>query len=168
MKQGPRYHVKHRRRREGRTDYRKRLRLLQSGKIRLVVRKSLKNNQIQFIEYNENGDNILATANSCEIVSKFNWKYSTSSTPAAYLTGLLAGKRAKDKGIDECIIDIGRHAPVTGSKIFASLKGVLDAGINCPHDKEKIPNEDRIKGRHLDKNILSSVEDIKTKIIGGK
>ena len=45
--QGPRYSVKPRRRREGKTDYRKRLKLLRSGKVRVAIRKSLKNTQIQ-------------------------------------------------------------------------------------------------------------------------
>jgi len=167
MKQGPRYHVKPRRRREGKTDYRRRLNLLKSRKIRIVVRKSLNNTQVQFVEYKEEGDNIIASAKSSEL-SKYNWKFSTSTTPAAYLTGLLAGKRAADKGISECVLDIGRHRPVTGSKLFASLKGVIDAGINCPHGEEKIPNEDRLMGKHLDKNIMPAVNDVKSKIIGGK
>ncbi len=168
MTQGPRYRVKPRRRRKGITDYRRRLRLLKSRKIRMVVRKSLKNTQIQFIEYKEGGDNILISATSNELVSKYNWKYSTSTTPAAYLTGVLAGKRAKDKGVNECVLDIGRYPPVTGSKIFASVKGVLDAGVECAHNEEKIPDEDRLTGKHLDKNIGTTVNEIKSKIIGGK
>jgi large subunit ribosomal protein L18 len=168
MKPGPRYRVKPRRQREGKTDYRKRLNLLRARKTRLVVRKSLKNTQVQFVEYKEGGDSIVVSAVSKELVSKYKWKYSTSSTPAAYLTGILAGKRAKDKGIEECVLDIGRYIPVTGSKVFASLKGAIDAGIQCPHSKEKLPKEDRLMGKHLDKNIMSDVEDIKNKIIGGK
>ncbi|RLF31169.1 MAG: 50S ribosomal protein L18 [Thermoplasmata archaeon] len=168
MKQGPRYRIKPRRRREGRTDYRKRLKLLKSRKTRLVVRKSLKNTLVQFIEYKEEGDNVIATATSKELTSKYNWKFSTSTTPAAYLTGLLAGKRAKEKGIKECILDTGRHVPVAGSKIFASLKGVIDAGVECPCSEEKIPSEERIMGKHLNENIMSAVNDIKSKIIGGK
>lgn len=168
MKQGPRYRVKPRRQREGKTDYRRRLRQLRSGKPRMVVRKSLKNTQVQLVKYHEGGDNIVATAISKELVSKYKWKYSTSTTPAAYLTGILAGKRAKDKGINECVLDIGRYLPVTGSKIFASLKGALDAGLECPHNEDKLPSEDRIMGKHLDKNIISAVEEIKNKIIGGK
>lgn len=167
MKQGPRYHVKPRRRREGKTDYRKRLNLLRSRKIRIVVRKSLNNTQVQFVEYKEEGDNIIASAKSNEL-NKYNWKFSTSTTPAAYLTGLLAGKRAVDKGISECVLDIGRHPPVTGSKLFASLKGVVDAGINCPFSEEKLPNEDRLMGKHLDKDVTPAVNDVKNKIIGGK
>jgi large subunit ribosomal protein L18 len=166
--QGPRYHVKPRRRREGKTDYRKRLKLLRSRKVRMVVRKSIKNTQVQFIEYKEGGDNILVTANSKELINKYNWKFSTATTPAAYLTGILAGKRAKEKGIDECVLDTGRHPPTTGSKIFASIKGIVDAGVECPHSKEKLPKEDRIMGKHLNKEIMPAVNDIKSKIIGGK
>jgi len=62
--QGPRYSVKPRRRREGKTDYRKRLKLLRSRKVRMVVRKSIKNTQIQFVEYKEGGDNILVRGGS--------------------------------------------------------------------------------------------------------
>ena len=168
MKQGPRYHVKPRRRREGKTDYRRRLGLLKSRKTRIVVRKTLKNTQVQFVEYHENGDKILASAVSNELVKKYNWKHSTSSVPAAYLTGLLAGKKAADKGIKEGVLDIGRYVPVTGSKVFAALKGILDAGVTCPHNEEKIPVEDRISGKHLNKEIIPAVNDIKSKIIGGE
>lgn len=168
MTQGPRYHVKPRRRREGLTDYRKRLRLLRSGKIRMVVRKSIKNTQIQLVEYKEGGDNILVSANSGELTSKYNWRFSTSTTPAAYLTGLLAGARAKKKGISECVLDCGRYQPVTGSKIFASVKGIVDAGVECPYNEEKIPAEDRLMGKHLDSNVSTIVNEIKDKITGGK
>lgn len=168
MTQGPRYRVKPRRRREGKTDYRKRLSLLKSRKTRLVVRKSLNHIRVQFVEYDESGDKILTSAISKELVSKYNWKYSTSTTPAAYLTGLLAGKRAKDLKIKECVLDIGRQVPVSGSKNFAALKGILDAGIICPHGEEKLPDDGRLTGKHLDKNIETSVNDIKSKITGGE
>jgi len=166
--QGPRYSVKPRRRREGRTDYRKRLKLLRSRKIRMVVRKSIKNTNIQFIEYKEVGDNILVSTSSKELIDKYSWKFSTSTTPAAYLTGVLAGKKAKEKGITNCVLDTGRFPPATGSKIFASLKGVIDAGVTCPFNKEKFPSDDRIMGKHLNKDIMPVVVDIKNKIIGGK
>jgi large subunit ribosomal protein L18 len=168
MTHGPRYYVKPRRRREGKTDYRKRLSLLRSGKMRLVVRKSLKNTQIQFVEYKEEGDNVVISANSKELIDKFKWKYSTSTTPAAYLTGLLAGTRAKEKGISECVLDIGRNPASTGCKIFAALKGIIDAGVICPYSEEKLPSQDRILGKHLDKEIAPSVNEIKNKIVGGK
>jgi len=168
MRHGPRYHVKPERHRAGRTDYRKRLGLLKSRGIRIVVRKSLKNTRVQFVEYNPYGDKILASSISNDLVKKYNWKYSTATTPAAYLTGLLAGKRAKEQGITEGILDIGRSVPATGSKLFAALKGVLDAGITCPHDSSKIPNDDRLTGKHLNKEMMPLVNDIKKKIIEAK
>jgi len=168
MKAGPRYHVKPRRHREGRTDYRRRLRLLKSRKIRIVVRKSLKNISVQFVEYSPDGDKIIISVVSSELVKNYNWKYSVSTTPAAYLTGLLAGKKATEKGIKEGILDIGRYRPTRGNKFFATLKGVVDAGIQCPHDEGMVPSEDRILGKHLDDKIAPLAGEIKDKIIGGK
>jgi large subunit ribosomal protein L18 len=168
MKQGPRFNVKTRRRREGNTDYRKRLALLKSEKIRIVVRNSLRNIRVQFVEYHEDGDHILTSAISKELVSKYSWKYSTSTTPAAYLTGFLAGIRASNNGISEGILDIGRQIPVKGSKSFAALKGIIDAGISCPHDSSKMPDKDRIFGSHLGDDIKSKVNEIINNITGGK
>ena len=168
MKQGPRYYIKQRRRREGRTDYRKRLKLLKSRKIRIVVRKSIKNIRVQFVDYEESGDKILASAISTDLIKNYNWKYSTSTIPAAYLTGFLAAKKALDSGIKEGILDIGRIKPIKGSKIFASLKGIIDAGIECPFNGEKLPDENRIMGHHIDKKIENQIVDIKNKIIGDK
>lgn len=168
MTQGPRYQMKPRRHREIITDYRQRLKLLKSRKIRIVIRKSLRNTQVQFIDYNERGDNVLVSAASSELVKHYEWKYSTSTLPAAYLTGVLAGKRAKEKGIQEGILDIGRYVPASGSKVFAVLRGILDAGIVCPHKDTKFPSDDRILGRHLNKDIAPTIDSIKSKMIGGK
>ncbi len=168
MKTGPRYHVKPRRHRERKTDYRRRLKLLRSRKPRIVVRKSLREIRVQFVEFDPAGDKILASAVSDELAKQYNWKFSLSSTPAAYLTGLLAGKRAKDKGIEEGVLDIGLHHPTVGGKLFASLKGVLDAGVACPHDDSMIPKDDRINGVHINKDIKPLVGEIRHKIVGGK
>ncbi|MFA5101656.1 MAG: 50S ribosomal protein L18 [Candidatus Thermoplasmatota archaeon] len=168
MKTGPRYHVKPRRHRQRKTNYRLRLNLLRSKKPRIVVRKSLKAIRVQFVEYNPQGDKILASAISNELVKEYGWKYSVSNTPAAYLTGFLAGKRAKEKGIEHGVLDIGLYHPTVGGTLFASLKGVLDAGIECPHDGQMLPKEERIYGIHLNKDIKPLVGDIKTRIKGGK
>ncbi|MDP6704490.1 MAG: hypothetical protein QF775_03320, partial [archaeon] len=63
-----------RRRKSNQTDYRKRLSLLKSGKPRLVVRKSLKNIQVQLVNYTDSGDTILASASSTEL-NKLGWNY---------------------------------------------------------------------------------------------
>ncbi|MFO8078075.1 MAG: 50S ribosomal protein L18 [Thermoplasmatota archaeon] len=167
MSHGPRHRVKPRRRREGKTDYRQRLRLLKSGETRIVVRRSLKNIRIQFVTYDEHGDKIIAQAMGTELAKTYGWKHSTSTTPVAYLTGLLAGKRAKKAGLQSGVLDIGRQRPVKGSKIFAALQGVLDAGVDCPHSDSKLPSPERINGKHIDEKLSADVSTIKEKIVGG-
>jgi large subunit ribosomal protein L18 len=167
MKVGPRYHIQPRRHRQGKTDYRRRLKLLKSRKPRIVVRKSLKYIRIQFITYDPVGDKILVTAGSDELTQEYGWKHSTATTPAAYLTGLLAGMRAKKAGIAEGVLDMGRYKPTAGNNIFAALKGVVDAGIECPFDEAMFPKEERITGKHLNDEIAPMVQTVKTKIMKG-
>ena len=152
-----------RRRREGKTDYRKRLALLKSGKPRVVVRKSNKNIRVQFALYEREGDKIAVSATGSDL-KKYEWNYSLSSTPAAYLTGLLAGKRALKNGITEGILDIGLYTPVKGARIFAALKGVVDAGVEVPHSKEILPSEERLYGKHISDEVAEKVERIKSMI----
>lgn len=167
MSKGPRHRVKPRRRREGKTDYRQRLRLLKSGEVRIVIRRSLKNIRIQFISYGEHGDTVVAQAMGSDLAKTYDWKHATSTTPAAYLTGMLAGKRAKKAGIESGVIDIGLQRPVTGSKIFAGLQGVIEAGIHCPHNESKLPSKQRLEGIHINENIKNDVVTLKEKILGG-
>jgi large subunit ribosomal protein L18 len=149
MARDSRYCVPHRRRREGKTNYRKRKALILSRKPRLVVRGSLKNVIVQMIEAKPKGDEVLVSAHSRELLKKFGWKAPRGNVPAAYLTGLLCGLRAKAKGISEAVLDIGLHSPTKGARVFAALKGVLDAGLTVPHGEEKLPDEDRIRGVHI-------------------
>jgi large subunit ribosomal protein L18 len=148
------YRVKLRRRREGKTDYQARKALVVSGKPRLVTRASLKNVTVQITIAKTHGDEILASANSRELIKKYGWKAPTGNIPAAYLTGLLCGLKAKAKGVEQAILDIGLISPTKGSKIFAVLSGVLDAGLVVPHSEEKIVKE-RMKGEHIAKYAKS-------------
>ena len=152
-----------RRRREGKTNYRKRLALLKSGKPRVIVRKSNKNIRVQFAIYNSKGDIIITSAMASDL-KKYGWNNSFSNTPAAYLTGFLAGKKAYRKGIEEGVLDIGIQAPRKGAKVFAALKGVIDAGIDVPYGEEILPSEDRLYGKHIDESLAEKVEEIKNKI----
>lgn len=147
------FEVKFKRRRQGRTDYSKRLALVKSRKIKITVRKT--NTQIiaQAIKYNPKGDETTAQATSKEL-DKFGF-YGTNNTPSAYLTGLLLGKRMKEK---EAVLDIGRKTPSHGGVLFACLKGLLDAGINIPHGKEALPSEERINGTILEKYAKANVD----------
>jgi len=163
MAEGPRYRVPFRRRREGRTDYRQRQRLLRARVPRAVVRLSHRNANVQFISYDPDGDKILAAATSKEL-AKLGWTGATGNLPAAYLTGYLAGKRAAKSGIEEAVLDIGLKGPAKGSAVFAALKGMIDAGIDIPHGEEVIPAEDRINGAHIDENMGKMIEEVKSRM----
>ncbi|MDE1855262.1 MAG: 50S ribosomal protein L18 [Candidatus Micrarchaeota archaeon] len=118
--------VKFRRRREGVTDYRKRLALVKGGLERVVVRKTNKRVMGQVVKYDEKGDRIVASAESGELAAKYGWP-SRSNRPTAYLTGLLLAKKAKHGG--ELILDIGITTPIKGAVAFAFAKGCVDGGM---------------------------------------
>ena len=141
------YRVKLRRRREGKTDYQARKALVVSGTPRFVARKSIKNMVAQIVFAKAQGDEVLASAHSSEL-TKFGWKASTGNVPSAYLTGLLCGLRAKKEGISEAVFDIGLIPPTKGSRLFATLNGILDAGLEVPHSEEKLVKE-RVNGVHI-------------------
>ena len=160
MADGPNYRVPFRRRREGRTDYRQRQRLLRARVPRAVVRTSLKSVTVQIIAYTEKGDEIITAANSRELV-KIGWTANAGNIPAAYLTGYLAGKRAKKLDVERAVLDIGLREPAKGASCFAALRGLLDAGIDVPHGDDVLPSDDRIAGKHINESIEKMVEEVK-------
>ncbi len=145
-----------RRHREGKTDYRRRLKLLKSKTPRVVIRKSLRQVTIQAVEYSPKGDSIILSATSKEL-KNFGWPYHNSNTPTAYLTGFLFGIKSLNKGIKNAILDIGVTRPIAGSKIYAALKGIIDAGLKIPSDENIMPSDERINGAH----ISSYAEELK-------
>jgi large subunit ribosomal protein L18 len=166
MAKGPRYHVPFRRRREGKTDYRKRLRHLQSGLPRLVVRRTNTKVIVQVSEHGPGGDRVLAQAISPEL-AKYGWTASMATVPAAYLTGLLAAKRAASAGVEGAVLDGGLGRPTLGGKVYSALQGALDGGLYVPHGEEILPPEDRIKGDHLSEGVPEMFDNVKDKIMEG-
>ena len=148
MATGPRYTVPLRRRREGRTDYHQRLRLLKSGKPRLVARKSNRHVRAQLVTTGPGGDNTIASAVSSDL-EEYGWAAPTANMPAAYLTGLLAGKRAIEAGLEAAVLDIGLNSPTPGSKVFAVQEGVIDAGLEVPHNDDVLADWARTRGEHI-------------------
>ena len=142
------YTVPYRRKREGRTNYKKRLKLLQSGKSRLVIRKSLKGIYASLVNYGEKGDLVIASASAADL-KKLGWAMSAGNLPSAYLVGLILGTRAKKAKIAEAVLDVGLYSPIKKSRIYAALAGCLDAGINVPHGDDVLPGKDRIEGKHI-------------------
>ncbi len=169
MATGPRYVVGFKRKRQEKTDYQKRRELLKSRKTRLVVRESNRHVRVQLVDYKADGDVILASAHSQEL-KKFGWKYATSNTPAAYLTGFLCGMRVKSKGVKDAILDLGLYKSTKERRLYAAMKGACDAGVSVPHDEKIIPSPERIKGEHIakhfsdKKDITKNFDEIKSKI----
>ncbi|MFQ5815127.1 MAG: 50S ribosomal protein L18 [Candidatus Hydrothermarchaeaceae archaeon] len=148
MGTGPRYRVGFRRKRKGKTDYRSRIKLLLSGRPRLVVRRTLRRFITQIVEYSEEGDTVVASCDSTDL-QDFGWKGGNANMPAAYLTGLLCGRRAIEKGVKGCVLDLGLIKPLAGSSMFSVLNGAIDAGLAIPHNDESLPHEDRLRGMHI-------------------
>jgi len=148
MATGPRYTVPMRRRREARTDYHQRLRLLKSGKPRLVARKSNRHVRAQLVTTGPAGDRTVAAATSADLAD-YGWEAPTGNLPAAYLTGLLAGLRALEAGVEEAVLDIGLNSPTPGSKVFGVQEGAIDAGLDVPHNDDVLADWSRTRGEHI-------------------
>jgi large subunit ribosomal protein L18 len=143
-----RYVVPYRRKREGRTDYHKRLKMLSGHATRLVIRKSLHNMRLQLIDYEPQGDKVLLSASTLEL-RKLGYKGGTGNLPAAYLCGVLLGTKAKKKGIARAVPDIGITTPVAGAVVFAAIAGCREAGLDVPADEKALPSKDRLIGKHI-------------------
>lgn len=150
MARGPIYRVRLRRRRQGKTNYYQRRELLKSGKNRLIIRKSTKNMRVQFIDAQPNGDITLSSSSSIEL-KDYSWSISNGNIPAAYVTGYLAGKKALNKGVNNAILDLGVQSNSSGSRIYAALKGVIDAGIDIPSNNKIFPDKEVLYGSHIKK-----------------
>lgn len=164
MSTGPRYRVPFRRRRQGRTDYQRRLKLLRSGRPRAVVRIGNVRVRVALTAFDPAGDRVLAAAESGELTRAGFPRASLGSTPAAYLTGYLAGLRAKARGTDAAILDLGLRHPSRGGRLWGALRGLLDAGVEIPHDEAGFPRPERLEGRHLPKPVEGSLDDFRRKL----
>ena len=160
------YQVPFRRRKEQKTDYDQRLKLLKSGKPRAVVRLSNNHTRVHIAEYEEEGDRNQAQTLSKEL-AEYGWEGHTANLPAAYLTGFLAGKKAD---VEEAILDLGLKEKKKGGKMFAALKGLIDAGIEIPAGEEIFPSEERIRGEHIKEmkgeDVPANFEETKEEIEG--
>jgi large subunit ribosomal protein L18 len=148
------YAVQFTRKRKNLTDYRKRLRLLMSGQPRLIIRKTSTQIIVQIAKFEKEGDKVLISVNSKQL-KKQGWKFGVKNIPAAYLTGLLAGKLAL-KSTKVAVLDSGVSKPISKGRIYAALKGILDAGLNVKSSLEIFPDEERLSGKHISAYISSS------------
>ena len=150
--------IPHRRRREGRTNYKKRISLLKSRTTRVIIRRFNGNMLIQLINYAPNGDNVILTTSTKEL-KKYDWKLNKGNIPSSYLVGYLCGKKAQNMKVKEAIVDLGLQIPNKKGRIFAAIKGLKDAGlnINCPEDA--FPSEERLSGKHMESYFESNSKE---------
>ena len=153
------------RRRQNKTDYLKRLKLLKSKSPRIVFRKTNKYIIAQYTTSKQAQDRIEIGINSKNLIN-YGWpkesKGSLKSLSASYLIGLLMGKKILDKKLETPIVDLGMIRALHKTKVYAFMKGLNDAGIEIKCTEEAFPNEDRIKGEHMKNKI--PFDEIKSKI----
>lgn len=156
------------RRKQNKTDYRKRLKLLKSGLPRIVFRKTNSYVNSQYVISEEARDKVLLEVNSKRLLS-FGWpknqKGSLKSIPASYLTGFLMGKEIiKNKLSQKVIIDSGMIIMKHKTKPFAFIKGLIDSGINIKCKEKAFPEDERIQGKSLKKDFSKEFNEIKSRI----
>ncbi len=148
---------------QGKTNYRKRLILLKGNLPRLVVRKTNRYIIIQIIESKNAQDKAVSSVNTRDLL-KHGWpenkKGSLKSITACYLGGLLIGKKSKVKKV---ILDTGLIPSTKGSRVYAVVKGVLDAGIEINCDEKVFPSEEKIKGEDRGIDIKPIIDKMKNK-----
>ena len=138
--------VQYRRRRQNKTDYLARRRMLESKYPRLVIRKTNRYIIAQIVESKEAQDKVVCDANSKELIEfGLENKFSIKNLSAAYSTGYLCAIRALKKGIKKAILDMGLQMSTKGNKIYAAAKGANDAGLEVPCSEEMFPEEERLK-----------------------
>ncbi|MEK6842445.1 MAG: 50S ribosomal protein L18 [Nanoarchaeota archaeon] len=156
-----------RRRKENRTDYGKRFKMLKSERPRIVFRKTNKHIIAQYVTGKETQDKIEIGVSSKALL-KHGWpeefKGSLKSITASYLTGLLVGKKILKEKKQTPIVDLGMIRNIHKTKTFAFLKGLADSGLKIKHDAKTFPEKDRIEGKHLKKDFSKTFEKVKLNI----
>jgi len=156
-----------RRRKENKTDYKARLALLKSGKLRIVVRKTNKYFIAQVVESDESKDKALLGVNSKDLIG-LGWdkkfEGSLKSVPAGYLTGLLLAKKIKEKKLEGFILDLGMAKLIYGNRIYSVVKGLVDGGVNLNVKENIFPSEERLAGEHLKEEIKVVIKNVREKL----
>ncbi|KAK2642013.1 hypothetical protein Ddye_023776 [Dipteronia dyeriana] len=135
-----RFQVKYKRRREGKTDYRARIRLINQDKnkyntpkYRFVVRFTNKDITAQIVSASITGDNILAAAYAHEL-PRYGLEVGLTNYAAAYCTGLLLARRVlkmleMDDEYEGNVEATGEDFSVEPADSRRPFRALLDVGL---------------------------------------
>jgi large subunit ribosomal protein L5e len=188
-----RFQVKFARRRQNKTDYYARQRLVtqdknkyKTPKYRLVVRITNRDVICQIFAADLTHDSCLAAAYSHEL-PRYGVNFGLTNYAAAYCTGLLLARRvnkkfaldyegnkevdgtdfnveeAGDKAPFRALLDVGLARTTTGARVFGALKGACDGGLAVPHKDRRFPGSKRNDNKEWE----SDPETHKKYIFGG-
>ncbi|KAF3819631.1 hypothetical protein GH733_015140 [Mirounga leonina] len=147
-----RYQVKFRRRREGKTDYYARKRLViqdknkyNTPKYRMIVRVTNRDIICQIAYARIEGDMIVCAAYAHELpkygvklLNRFGmdkiYEGQVEVTGDEYNVESIDGQ----PGAFTCYLDAGLARTTTGNKVFGALKGAVDGGLSIPHSYGKL------------------------------
>ena len=138
--------------------------------IRAVIRSSNRNMLVQFVSYSQKGDKVLLSAKAVDL-KKLGYTLNTGNLVASYLTGYLAGIKARKLNLKEdVIVDLGlQNSFAYGGKLYATVKGIKDSGVKIRASETVFPSEERLSGAHLStKDALGIIEKTKQAISGVK
>ena len=159
--------ISKKRRRENKTDYLKRIKLLKSALPRVIFRKTNRYIIAQYVTSKQAQDKVEIGINSKKLI-EYGWPKefggSLKSIPAAYFTGLLMGKKIMENKLKTPILDIGMIRAIHKTKVYAFLMGLVDSGVKIKYEKETFPSEDKIKGKNMKEDFSKIFDKIKSKI----
>jgi len=167
-----RFQVKFKRRRECKTDYYARQRLIlqdknkyKTPKYRFVVRRTHRDFICQVFSSDLTHDVCVQSAYAHEL-RRYGVNIGLTNYAAAYCTGLLLARRVNEKykleyegqvkvdGDDykveaagdrapfKALLDVGLARTTTGARVFGALKGATDGGLNVPHNPKRFPGSE--------------------------
>ena len=152
------------RRRQARTDYKLRRKIILSDDHFLVVRRSNKYIYASIFKLNELGDKTIFTVSSKEIINKFKFG-NGKNIPVAYLTGLLIAQKAKTHKIEKSNLYLGIAWNPSASIPFAVAQGCNDGGLQVNIGEKKMLSIERLTGNHISEyNELLQKDNIPTTI----
>ena len=152
--------VPFKRRMQRKTDYDSRERMLMGNVPRMIIRKTNRYMIVQFVKSQAAQDKVLSTTLSRELTDYgYPKTYSIKNLAGAYLTGFLAASKVL-KIVKKSILDIGMLKSSKGNRLYATLKGAVDAGMDIPHSDKMLPKMEMIKKKNADLDkIISKIKD---------